>query len=104
MRIGFWITAVTRILLLIAAATNVLANPFFCVKLVFVALGVVSMVAIRRQVFRYPASDKGPISPNGKALAVISLVVWATAITAGRLMAYLGPRHAAWIFEIWRHS
>ena len=105
MWLGFWINAVTGVLLLIADATNKLANPVFYIKLVLVALGVLSIIAIRSHVFRDPALDKAPISSNGKALAVASLVLWATAITAGRLMAYLGPRHAAWMFEILgRHS
>jgi hypothetical protein len=33
--------------------------------------------------------EAGLVSPRGRALAVVSLVIWAGAITAGRLMAYL---------------
>src|SRR5438552_19073734 len=60
MWIGFWINAVTGILLLIADATNKLANPVFYIKLVFVALGVLSIIAIRSH-FRDPRLDKALI-------------------------------------------
>jgi hypothetical protein len=64
-------------------------NPIFFVKMALIVVGVVNMWAMRRQVFRrsgIAASD----SFTGKMLAATSLVVWAGAITAGRLMAYLG--------------
>ena len=35
--------------------------------------------------------DKGPMPPSAKGLAWASLVCWIAAITAGRLLAYVGP-------------
>jgi hypothetical protein len=35
--------------------------------------------------------DKGPLPASVKGLAWLSLVCWVGAITAGRLLAYLGP-------------
>ena len=46
---------------------------------------------IRRRVFRDPAIDTARVAGFGRALAVTSLLFWAGAITAGRLMAYFGP-------------
>ncbi len=83
MWIGFWINALSGTALLIADAATKLINPVFYIKLAFIALGVFTMVQIRRRVF-HGAS-------RGRALAVASLVLWAGAITAGRLMAYFGP-------------
>jgi hypothetical protein len=31
----------------------------------------------------------GPITPAARAMAIVSFVLWAGAITAGRLMAYI---------------
>jgi hypothetical protein len=49
------------------------------------------MVLIRRSVFGKPSLDLGPLTGGAKALAVMSLIFWTGAITAGRLMAYFGP-------------
>ena len=80
---GFWINAMSGIALLIADATTKLINPVFYIKIAFIACGVFTMVLIRKKVFHGTS--------NGRALAIASLVLWAGAITAGRLMAYFGP-------------
>jgi len=53
-------------------------------------LGVIVIVATRRTVF-VEGIDVDGISVSGlaKTLAVLSLLIWVTAITAGRLMAYV---------------
>ncbi len=88
---AFWINALSGTALLIADATTKLINPVFYIKMAFIFLAVVNMVLIRRRVFRDPSLDLHPIGGAAKALAVASLVFWAGAITAGRLMAYFGP-------------
>ena len=91
MWLGFWINAASGVVLLIADATTKLTNPVFYVKMGFIALAVANMVLIRRKLFRDPDLDAKPIPVLGKILGATSLVLWAGAITAGRLMAYLGP-------------
>src|SRR5580698_6079399 len=88
---GFWINAVTGTTLMIADATTKLTNPDFYVKMVFVFSGVALIAIIRKKVFRDPELDKGPVPGNAKLLAWLSLFCWIGAITAGRLLAYLGP-------------
>lgn len=88
---GFWINAVTGTTLMIADATTKLTNLDFYVKMVFVFSGVALIVIIRKRVFRDPNLDKGPVPDNVKRLAWLSMVCWIGAITAGRLLAYLGP-------------
>jgi hypothetical protein len=86
--LGFWINAVSGVLLLMITPTKA-QNPIFFIKMALIVVGVVNMWAMRRQVFRRSwIAASG--SFTGKMLAVTSLVVWAAAITAGRLMAYLG--------------
>lgn len=83
MWLGFWINALSGVALLVADATTKLINPVFYIKMTFIAFGFVTMVQIRKRVFHGASTGRG--------LAVASLVLWAGAITAGRLMAYFGP-------------
>jgi hypothetical protein len=86
--LGFWINAVSGILLLMITPTKA-QNPIFFIKMALIVVGVLNMWALRRQVFRRSGITSSG-SFTGRMLAVTSLVVWAAAITAGRLMAYLG--------------
>jgi hypothetical protein len=88
MWIGFVVNAVTGTLLFAADAVRRGTSVFFLMKLAFVVVGVVTMVLIRRNVYG-PKGD--PVTPTATArrLAVVSLVVWSAAITAGRLLAYV---------------
>jgi hypothetical protein len=88
---GFAVNATSGTILLIQDATTKLANPVFYVKMVVIALAIVAVQFISRRVFRDPLLDKRPMGSTEKFLAVASIVLWIGAITAGRLMAYLGP-------------
>ena len=48
-------------------------------------------VVIRKKVFGDPNMDQALLSMSAKGLAFASLFCWLGAITAGRLLAYLGP-------------
>ena len=87
---GFGINLFTGVGLFCADATTRAVNLDFWVKLVFVAVGVFAMVRMRK-VFANPALDHGPVPPDAKTLAWVSLVCWFGAICAGRLIAYVGP-------------
>jgi hypothetical protein len=91
MWIGFAINLITGTILLIADATTKLTNPDFYVKMVFVISGVIVLKIMRKKVFGDPNLDQGPMPPSAKSLAWISLFCWMAAITAGRLLAYVGP-------------
>ncbi len=89
--IGFWMNALTGVILLAADATTKMMNPDFYVKMGFIALAIINLRMIRNRVFRDPFIDKKPMTPDAKVLAVTSMIFWLGAITAGRLMAYVGP-------------
>jgi len=89
--VAFWLNAVTGTILLAADAAAKLTNPDFYVKMGFIALAVVNQWMIQKQVLRDPQIDHAPFPGRAKLLAVTSLVFWAGAITAGRLLAYVGP-------------
>ena len=86
MWIGFWINALSGVVLLAADATTKAAAPMFLIKLGLVAVGVVVMAAQRREAF----APNAAVTPAAKSLAFASITVWFVAIAAGRLMAYPG--------------
>jgi hypothetical protein len=86
MWIGFWVNALSGVVLLMADASTKAAAPMFLIKLGLVAIGVAAMAAQKRETFAPAAAT----APGARSLAVVSLTVWFTAIFAGRLMAYPG--------------
>jgi len=87
---GFGFNLFTGVGLFCADATTRAINPDFWLKLVFVAIGVVAMVRMRK-VFANPVLASGIVPADGKTWAWVSLVCWFGAIVAGRLIAYVGP-------------
>ncbi len=75
---GFWLNAISGVFLLIAYPTKALTNPMFYLKLLLIALAVVSAVKAARN--------------GSKVWASLSLAGWTGAITAGRLLAYTYTR------------
>ena len=92
MWIGFWINVASGIAMLIAEATTKMISPVFYIKLVFVAAAVWMMHLLRKSIFRSPAVlEMKSLPMKSRMMAGALLVCWAGAITAGRLMAYIGP-------------
>ena len=86
---GFWLNAASGILLLIGYPTKALTNPVFYLKLALITLAMGLYVLTRRRMF-----DAVDVSNNRslRFIAGASLVCWAGAITAGRLLAYTYTR------------
>ena len=85
---GFWLNLATGSLLFAADATRRGVDPLYWTKLVFVAIGVATIVLIRRNVFDAPGDGAAAV-PSGKTLAALSLAAWILAVTSGRLLAYV---------------
>jgi hypothetical protein len=96
MWIGFWINAITGTILLAVNATKLTANPDFYVKLAFIALAVINVFMLKKEVLRRQPKDatKDDVPPSMKAkvLALTSMFFWLGAITSGRLLAYVGQK------------
>jgi hypothetical protein len=85
---AFALNALTGSMLFMADATKRGTSLIFLVKLCLVAIGVTTIVLIKRRVFDDPI-DSIPVTAGAKRLAITSLLVWSAAITAGRLLAYV---------------
>jgi hypothetical protein len=91
--VGFWINAISGAGLLIITPSK-LVNPAFFFKMAFIAAGVVDLWWLRREAFGASADGRREgVTSRAKLLAASSLAFWAGAITAGRLMAYVGSSH-----------
>ena len=86
--VGLIVNLLTGVLLFIKNATTWgVAVPFF-VKMLLVVVSVVLLLPIRK----YTLADNGgnmEVGGNVRFLAVASILAWAAAVSAGRLLAYL---------------
>lgn len=88
MYVGFWINAVSGLLLFAANATGLITNVMFFIKLAFVAAAVLLLRVLRNTAFSDDALADGGVSPRARRLAVASLGCWTFAVIAGRLTSY----------------
>ena len=87
---GFTINLISGVMLFISEAADKAAQPVFLVKLSLIAVGVIVTARIRRVVFTGGGTaGVSLVPPAARRLATTSLIAWAGAIVAGRLMAYL---------------
>jgi hypothetical protein len=107
---GFWLNAASGILLLIGYPTKALTNPVFYLKLTLIAVAMVLVRYMDRQLVSPPeATSRAAI--RLRRLAMVSLACWAGAVTAGRLLAYTYTRltadefisaiHSTWFGGSW---
>lgn len=88
--VGLIVNLVTGVLLFIGRATTWgFAVPFF-IKMAFVIASAATLMPLRSYVLRSDP-QQGEVAGNARLLAVASILTWAAAITAGRLLAYLVP-------------
>jgi hypothetical protein len=89
MWLGFWINLVTGLLLFAADAERKAGSTLFLAKMLFVIVGVVMLVMIRKHVYGADGTAPERVSSSAKVLAIVSIAAWSAAISAGRLLAYL---------------
>jgi hypothetical protein len=87
MWLGLWVNVVTGIALVIAYPTKALTNPVFYLKLALIAAALLMLRTMLQRV-----RGAAGISRSTKVIAAFSLIAWAAAITAGRLLAYTCTR------------
>lgn len=85
---GFWVNAISGVLLFVTDATTKGTTTVFMSKLGIIVLAVIVLRTIKRSAFGHnPISSDPPMSV--KALAAASLALWLAAIITGRYMAYV---------------
>ena len=87
--IGLSVNLVTGVLLFIKNPIAWAASVPFLIKMLLVAASVATVVPIRRFVLSDAAT--GEVTGSIRGLAVVSIVAWSAAVTAGRLLAYAQP-------------
>ena len=91
MWVGLALNVASGLMLFAKEATTVGISAVFWVKIALIALSIWVLMQIKSKVFDDPLIDQRPIPNQARALALLSILLWAGAITAGRLMAYIGP-------------
>ena len=89
MWVGFWVNAASGVVLFISHPVERGTSIVFGFKMLFIVLG---MVATSRLGRIFAAAGDGPVTetPATTRLAFASIALWVAAITAGRLVAYIG--------------
>lgn len=88
--VGFLLMAVSGLLLFAAQPEKNAANPAFQIKMLLLVLAGLNLAAFHRYVFRDFAAWDGLARPPPKVRFAggASLLLWATIIVLGRLIAY----------------
>lgn len=88
---GFWLNAISGVLLYITEIKKMNAMPAFWGKLSGIALGMILLLIIRKRVFGDTDSiERGAVPAGSRQLAYAMLVCWYFALIAGRLTGYPG--------------
>lgn len=89
MWLGFWVNALSGVVLFITEPVKFIGIPAFYVKMFAIVVGMVLMGKIRRQVLLDRAVRAAESVPaGGKMLAGATIAAWSVAILAGRITAY----------------
>jgi hypothetical protein len=88
MWLGFAVNLLSGLALLAAYPAKALTNWVFYLKLALVAVGVVVLERLKKELIVAADVPSRTVTPSGRRLAMLSLFVWAGTIFAGRLLAY----------------
>jgi len=86
--VNLGIVSISGVLLLVAYPTKALTNPVFYLKLAAVAAALFITWYLVKGVLRDSDHDAVQAPRKARVLAVVSFLLWAGAITSGRLLAY----------------
>jgi hypothetical protein len=93
-RIGFCLMVTMGLLLGTSEAEKYAPNPFFWWKMALLGCVGVHALIFRPLVYNHPEElDRSPMIPTrAKAAAILSLVLWMSVVTMGRLIGYWEPK------------
>jgi hypothetical protein len=95
-RLGFVIMVSCGLLLAGSEALKYAPNPYFWTKMTLLGLVAVHAIIFKPRVYDHPEDlDASFTLPTrAKAAAVLSLILWLSIATMGRLIAYYEPKQA----------
>jgi hypothetical protein len=88
--VGLIVNLTTGVLLFAQRATSLGTAIPFLIKMGLVVASVATLVPMRSYVLHGDADDH-ELGGRARLLAIVSILAWSGAITAGRLLAYLVP-------------
>jgi hypothetical protein len=89
-RLSVVLVAPTGVLMFVAHATEMADNPPFRLKILLLAAALLNAAIFHRAPFRSVArwDRDAPAPPSARLAAVLSVILWVSVITCGRLIAY----------------
>lgn len=88
MWVGLVVTAITGVLLTMAAAEKRVPNPILWVKMGLIAIATPMMWKYQMKVFTDPLIDENNIPPSARTIAIWQIVLWVVIMIGGRLIPY----------------
>ena len=86
--VGLVVVSLSGALLLTAYPAKALTNPVFYLKLVAILIALFITRSLAKGVLQDPSYDADRAPKKARVLAALSLLLWAGAVTSGRLLAY----------------
>ena len=86
--VGLVVVSLSGVLLLTAYPAKALTNPVFYLKLVAILIALFITRSLAKGVLQDPSYDADRAPKKARVLAALSLLLWAGAVTSGRLLAY----------------
>jgi hypothetical protein len=86
--IGFAVSLLSGVILLVTEAADRVADPVFYVKMASIAAALCLGLIVKRRAIDAPGAPE-VTTGSSRSMAAASLALWTIAIVAGRLMAYL---------------
>lgn len=84
---GFVINLISGFALFAAQASFFITHPAFLIKVAAIFLAIVNAALVQNLLKKHNTRDRAV--SKGRVLAISSMVLWSTAIIAGRLIAYI---------------
>ena len=90
MWLGLIVTAITGVMLVMAAAQKRVPNPILWFKLIAIAVATPMMWKFQMKVFEDPTVDENNIPTSARTMAACQIALWMLIMISGRLIPYSG--------------
>ena len=88
MWIGWILTTITGVLLVMAAAEKRVPNPILWFKMVLLAVATPMLWKFQKKVFEDPSVNENNIPASARTMAALQLALWILIMISGRLIPY----------------